>query len=111
MAFRLSTPKSNNSVQQPKSRYVQGGTTTQYRNRLGWWERRILSQAEDDVDVTIHSSEDGRADIIAFNVYGKQNLDWIVLQFNSIVDPITELTAGTQIRLPSPRRVLLDIVT
>ena len=52
-----------------------------------------------------------RPDIIAFNAYGDANLAWLVLQYNNIVDNVTELTEGTEIRLPQKQRVSLSILT
>lgn len=111
MAARTSNPRTNNSVQRANSRYVQGGSTIRYQNRLGWWERRILERRDDDLTVIVQNEEDQRADIIAHNIYGNQSFDWIVLQYNNIVDPVVELTAGTELQLPNPRRLQLDIIT
>ena len=98
------------SVNKRTSRYVQGGTTTTYPRRLGWWERLTMKSADDDLFVTITNRQSRRPDLIAFDFYGKQELGWIVLQFNNIVDVNLELQAGAQIRLPSPDRVFFDML-
>lgn len=111
MASRLSTSRTNNVTQLRESRYVQGGTTDRFPNRVGWWERKPLPKSDTDITIIIESSEDRRPDLVAARVYGKANLQWLVLQYNAIVDIETEFTTGTEIRLPQPRRVALDILT
>ena len=98
------------SINKRSSRYVQGGTTTTFPQRLGWWERLVLETDDDDLFLTITNRQDRRADIIAFDIYGKANLAWLVLQFNNIVDENIELVAGKEIRLPTPDRVFFDML-
>ena len=47
----MATRKKSTAVKD--SRYVQGGDTTVYSNRLGWWERTLIDQADDDIVLTI----------------------------------------------------------
>ena len=111
MATRLSTSRTNNAVLAKESRYVQGGLTDRYPTRLGWWERRALRKSDTDITIIVQPGEDRRPDLVAAKAYGKANLQWLVLQYNAIVDIETEFTAGTEIRLPNPRRLALDILT
>lgn len=107
-----STPRTNNVVESKSSRYTQGGTTDRYQKRVGWWERKIFTQDDTDIIITILPDEDRRPDKVANRVYGRQGaLQWLVLQYNNIVDIETEFRTGTDIRLPSARRVNLDIMT
>ena len=99
------------STQKRRSRYTQGGTTDIFPDRLGWWERRVIRQRDDDLFHTVTSQEATRADLIAFNAYGDANLDWLVLQYNNIVDNVVELAEGEEIRLPPKQRVSLSILT
>ena len=108
---QTSTSRTNNAVELKESRYVQGGTTDRYRNRLGWWERKLFSYEDTDITITLLPSEAGRPDLVAARIYGKATLAWLVLQYNNIVDIETEFTTGTEIRLPSQRRVTLDVMT
>ena len=110
MAVKLSTTTTNNSANNARSRYVQGGTTDRFARRLGWWERRVLVQDDTDLTVIVRPEEDRRPDIIAYNLYGYAHLAWVVLQFNNIVDIQTELKTGAELRLPTPRRLTLDIM-
>lgn len=103
-------PSNFSSVNKRNSRYVQGGTTTTFPLRLGWWERHVILQEDDDIFLTISSRQDRRPDLIAFDIYGKPDLGWIVLQHNNIVDLNLELRQGTDIRLPNPDRLFFDIL-
>lgn len=100
-----------NAVENQYSRYVQGGETDRYSNRLGWWERREMPKRDDDQRIVIFSGEAGRPDLISFRAYGTARYAWLVLQYNTIVDPVTELTTGAEILLPDESRLLLDIIT
>lgn len=100
-----------NSVDYRNSRYVQGGDVEIFPTRLGWWERRIIETADDDLTLLITSDFDKRPDLLAYNLYGKAALSWIILQYNNILDINTEFVAGKTITVPSPARVVLDITT
>jgi len=101
----------NSSVQDKQSRYVQGGETNVYSNRLGWWERETIPTADDDIEVNIVARYDGRPDLMAFDLYGKAAYMWVILQFNGILDINTEFTKGTVLRVPSYQRTVFDITT
>lgn len=98
------------SVNKTNSRYVQGGTTTVFPKRLGFWERTVIPQQDDDLFITIDSRQDRRPDLIAFDYYNAAELGWLVLQYNNIVDLNLELRTGAEIRLPSPDRVFFDLL-
>lgn len=98
------------SVNKRNTRYVQGGTTSTYPLRLGWWDRLVMASDDDDLFVTISNRQDRRPDVIASDTYGKPELAWLVMQFNNIVDVELELRAGTEIRLPTPDRVFFDML-
>lgn len=48
----------------------------------------------------IPASMENRADLIARAAFGSEKLWWIVCTANGIIDPMTELVAGKQIRIP-----------
>lgn len=98
------------SVNKKNSRYVQGGTTTTWPKRLGFWERTVILQQDDDIFTTITRRQDRRPDLIAFDFYGKQELGWLVLQYNNVVDLNLQLREGTEIRLPNADRVFFDLL-
>lgn len=100
-----------NSVENAKSRYTQGGETERFQQRLGWWERDTsLRFADDDVIVNISPKYDRRPDLFASDYFGSSLLQWVVLQFNNIVDINEEFLAGKQIRVPNQQRVLFDFL-
>jgi len=102
---------STNSTKSRNSRYVQGGATDIYSNRLGWWEKRKLNLQDDDFFITILPFEEARPDLISHRVYGKAIYAWLVLQYNNISDPETELLRGVEIRMPTQSRLILNIIT
>lgn len=100
------------SVENRESRYVQGGETETFDNRLGWWERDIFTVSQDasDIFLTIAPQYDKRPDRLAFDMYGRSGLQWLVLQYNHIVDINEEFIAGREIRLPDPSRASLTFL-
>lgn len=110
MATRRTTMRRTSSVNKRNSRYVQGGTTTTFPLRLGFWERLVLLEDDDDIFHTITNRQDRRPDLVADDLYGKPDLAWLVLQFNNIVDLNLEFRAGTEIRLPIPDRAFFDML-
>ena len=99
------------STDNPTCRYVQGGTTDVYADRLGWWEGRSLTTAPDDISFVLQSKYNTRPDLLAYDMYGKANLAWLVLQYNAIVDIEEEFVTGAQMVLPSAARVFSSIMT
>lgn len=99
------------STDNSSSRYVQGGLTDVFANRLGWWDGYELTTATDDIVLVLAPKYDKRPDLLAYDMYGKSTLMWLVLQYNLIVDINTEFVAGTTITLPSKSRVFSSILT
>lgn len=93
------------SMDSRHSRYVMGGETDVYDTRLGWWERRPMKFQDDDIIITLDRRLANRPDIISDDVYGTPAYMWLVLQYNTIMDPIEELVVGATIRLPKPNRL------
>jgi hypothetical protein len=110
MAYSIND-RNTNSTDNRNSRMVQGGLTDRYSNRLGWWERRKLTKQDNDLKINVLEHEAARPDLISYRVYGKAKYAWLVLQYNNIVDPETELTTGTELVLPTKQRLTLDILT
>jgi len=110
MAFTIDDINKN-STDNRNSRQVQGGLIDIYNKRLGWWEKRKLERQDNDFIITVQEYEAGRPDLISHRAYGKAVYAWLVLQYNNIVDPETELVAGAVIYLPTSTRLMLDIIT
>ncbi len=92
---------------------LQGGITEQLQKRLGWWEKdNSLAQVRvDDIIFEIDPRTAGRPDLISFSIYGTSMYDWIVLQYNNVVDIQEELVIGKTIRAPSLRVINSSIIT
>ena len=53
----------------------------------------------------------GRPDLLAYELYGDVALWWVVPEANQMIDPITELVAGLELRAPSKARVVNSLST
>lgn len=100
---------SNKSITYTEGRYTQGGSSVQ-TNTLGWWERRIIPYADDDTFIEISGRYNRRPDIVAYDFYQKAIYQWVILQYNNIVDINTEFVTGATIRLPSRSRLFREIL-
>lgn len=110
MAFRLYRDKS--SVRKKNSRYVQGGESTVGPRFIGWWERETLGVDEvTDLNYVIPAVYAANPDLIAYDYYGRNDLAWLVLQYNNIVDVNEELAVGKTIKLPDKSRVFYSILS
>lgn len=94
------------SKNQPASRYSKGGTVEEFDNRLGFWDRKILIADTSDTTITLTPKYHLRPDQLAYDAYGKATYSWVILQYNNILDPITEFVVGAKINLPSAQRIL-----
>lgn len=68
-----------------------------------------IASIEDWSIYTITDADVGNTPLIAFNHYNDTALWWVIQHFNAITDPHTELTAGTQIRIPSYATVISEL--
>lgn len=107
--FKPFTKKS--SLDSVRGRYSKGGDTEVFPTRLGWWERDLsfMGYKVDDIEYLITITDQYSPDIISRNVYQRDDMGWLILQYNNIVDIMEELVAGRIIRMPSPQRVISDI--
>lgn len=105
------TYQNKSALDSKRGRYLTGGTTDTFSNRLGWWERDldILTRALDDVKYLITKDREFKADLISYDVYNTTELEWLVLMYNNIVDINEELITGKYLELPSPARALYQI--
>ncbi len=101
-----------NSIDDPNSRYVQGGVTDVYPDRLGWWERTPPTFSSDDIMIpSLNPKYNTRPDLLAYDLYGKAVLAWVILWYNTIVDINEEFISGASIRCPSSARLFSSILT
>jgi|SRR5271157_2449496 len=109
-ATTVFTTQPASSVQVATSRYVQGGLTDVYPNRLGWWDGVTFTTSPTDLKFILEARYNTRPDLLAYDVYGKATLMWVVLQYNAIVDINEEFITGVQIILPSKSRLFSSIL-
>lgn len=89
-----------------QTRYAMGGTTADNQVGTGFWDRRNIQQQSDDLFVVINSVTARFPHLITKQVYNRDNLLWLLLQYNNIIDPVGELIVGKTVRLPQPYRIL-----
>ncbi len=104
------TTQPTSSTDVPLSRYVQGGQTDVFPSRLGWWDGITFTTASDDLKFTLEARYNTRPDLLAYDVYGKSTLMWVVLQYNAIVDINEEFITGVTVILPSKSRLFSSIL-
>lgn len=98
-----------NSTDIFNSRYTQGGTTERYPTRLGWWDRRDLPRSVTDTTLVLTVRYHQRPWVLAFDRYGDERLEWLILQYNGILDVNEEFVTGKEIILPTLQRVKLEM--
>lgn len=100
-----------NSTDVTHSRYTQGGQTERYPTRLGWWTRRAFPKSDTDIKVTITDRSHQRPWIVSYDYYGSEQYEWLILQYNNILDVTDEFVVGTIITIPSHQRLNLEIMS
>ena len=101
----------NKSTDVANGRYSHGGTTDVLSNRLGWWERTNFKKLPMDIKMVVTKRYAGRPDLVAYDVYGRTTLMWVVLQYNTILDIAEDFVEGTQITLPTRSRLFSELLT
>lgn len=100
------------SDQQAGSRYKQGGDVTIVDgNKLGWWERKIMPKSTTDITFTVTAEYQYRPDKLAYDVYGRANLQWFVLQYNNVTDLFRDFAVGSVIVLPTKSRLYMELLS
>jgi hypothetical protein len=88
-------------------------TTKIKKNYLGILSIRPVSADVDDFLYTLEPQYTYRPDLLAYDLYGDQNLWWVFMQRNLdvIQDPILDFVPGAQIYIPkgSSLKVVLGL--
>lgn len=76
--------------------------TSQSNGYLDVINFRDIPAYTDDIFYEVTKNYEHRPDLLAYDLYGDQNLWWVfaVRNRNIIKDPVYDLTAGTKIYLP-----------
>jgi hypothetical protein len=98
-----------NSLLDKNSRYACGGTTEREDIGLGWWERKQYRFSETDTMITVTGKHVHRIDLLAYDFLGNSKLWWVIAQYNSIIDPHSEIVEGKYLRIPSTAAIQLMI--
>jgi hypothetical protein len=94
-----------NDLYDKYSRYVAGGVSETANGFIEWWERSIFPSDSSDIVYTIENFYEGRMDLIASAFYDEPRFWWVIAQYNNILDPFGETTAGRVILIPTKDRL------
>lgn len=86
-------------------RYVLGGTSEVSARALEWWDRRRVAKDVSDLVYALEEQYVGKLWLLANTIYGDPELEWVILEYNDILDPEIELVKGMRLLLPTPEKV------
>ena len=101
----------SNSLYNKYSRYVAGGTSEEANGKIEWWERTIFQSDPTDIIYAVENFYENRLDLIASVFYNEPRYWWIIAQYNNVIDPFSEITAGRVLRIPAKDRLSLMLST
>jgi hypothetical protein len=67
--------------------------------------RDVVPPDVTDRVVEVTQPMEDRTDLLAFEFYGATELEWAIWEMNHIVDPMTEIKHGVQLRVPTRDRL------
>lgn len=82
-------------------RYVLGGQTEVSAGFVEWWERNAAAKDPSDIGYYLEAKYVGRPDLLAFAWFGDVGFEWVIPQFNNILDPMEELIEGKFLLIPT----------
>lgn len=100
-----------NSLQNRYSRYVAGGSTETANGYLEWSERFVFPRDATDTVYVVENFYENRLDLISSVFYKDPHYAWFIAQYNSILDPFSEIVAGRILLIPSTERMVLLLGT
>ena len=92
-------------------RYVIGGTTEVSSFALEWWTQTVMQRDPTDLVYVMEKKYEGRPDMLGYVFYADAKLWWVIGQYNSILDPMTELVEGKILLVPTLARVKKDLIS
>lgn len=79
----------------------------------GFWARPSFLDrqftAEQIAFYRVTTQTEGRPNVIANELYGSEEYEWILLAFNDVVDTLTWPKSGSVIRYPKKKAILTDL--
>lgn len=93
------------------SRYTNGVFTPDNNNKefLILRESLEISESGEDIFLTVEGRHLKRPDTIASEVYGRPELFWVIMDVNSIRQPMLDLQVGQILRIP-PLSLVLEAI-
>lgn len=94
--------KKLSSTDRQTSRYNIGAEYVDiYGDKIGWWERKDLSNISGNpIKFLLTSKYHKRPDLVSHKFFGTTSLEWLILQYNNIVDIDEEFIDGKEILIP-----------
>lgn len=106
----MANANSKNSVYNTKNgRYVLGGTTEVSASKLEWWSRTDVKRDPSDIVYVMEKKYEGKPWLLGYVFYGDEGLTWVILQYNTVLDPLTELVEGKLLLVPTLERVKREV--
>lgn len=96
---------------QRDGRYRQGGTSSIRGGKISWWERKSFARSPTDVTYVVTAKYANRPDLLAFDVYGRANMQWFIMQYNNVSDLYTDFNEGAVISLPTRGRLFGELLS
>ena len=78
---------------------------------FGVWNRIDIADRADDIVHQVQQQELGRLDLVANKYYADPLLWWVIADKNAILDPLTDMTTGQELRIPPLSSVRAAIET
>lgn len=95
----------DNSLYLNTSRYVQGGTSETANGRIEWWDRNVYPYDATDRTYVVETVYNGNPQAISTVFYGEPRYWWFICQYNNILDPVSEISAGRILLIPAKDRM------
>lgn len=74
--------------------------------------RRVtVLPANDDRMLDVVQAMESRLDLLSNDLYGTPHLWWAIAELNALVDPMTEVKIGSQLRVPTKARLMALLST
>jgi hypothetical protein len=67
--------------------------------------REVIAPDPTDSIIGVTQTMVGDLGILAYELYGTSELWWVIAELNHILDPMTEVVEGLQLRVPSRDRL------
>ena len=98
-----------NSLYNKYSRFVGGGSAETANGFIEWWESYIFEKDSTDRTYAVENAYENDLYTISSIFYDDFRWWWLIALYNNIIDPLTEVTAGRILLLPTKERAQLMV--